>query len=96
MSGGMRCKAQTAAILGVSRGFVTQQRARQASPKFKCVMGERLCRLGTAGYFVSWKKTSADYGEPGNRSISFASGNGAKRRSIYTSPGKSSFVIFAQ
>jgi len=42
MSGGMRCKAQTAAILGVSRGFVTQQRARQAPQKFKLVMAEHL------------------------------------------------------
>jgi len=38
----MRSKAQTAAILGVSRGFTTQRRARQTSPKFKCVMTEHL------------------------------------------------------
>jgi len=45
MSGGVRSKAKTAAILGVSQGFVTQKRARQASKKFKVVMGKRLSSL---------------------------------------------------
>jgi len=42
----MRSKAQTAAILGVSRGFVTQQRARQAPQKFTLVMVEHLKHIG--------------------------------------------------
>jgi len=42
MFGGIRSKTQTAAIPGVSRGFATQQRARQAFQKFKLVMAEYL------------------------------------------------------
>jgi len=38
----MRCKAQTAAILGVSRRFVSQQRTRQMPQKFKLIVEEHL------------------------------------------------------
>jgi len=44
----MRSKVQTVAILGVSRGFATQRRARRAFQKFKLAMTEHLQRDQTA------------------------------------------------